>query len=333
MEAGRSEVGPLRPQARSALVWVGVAVTIAFTYLAVRDAHLGDVWEALRASQKAWLLPAFAALVAAVVLRALRWWSLYRPETRPPLREVARALLVGYFFNNVLSLRAGEAARILLLNRRTGVSRAEATATVVVERAFDVIALLLILFAISPWLPEVTWLQTAAFLLVVLGGLLIGSALLLARHGTRVLRILLYPLSWIPALSAERFEAGLRSLVHGFAGLHSLRVAIEGFCWTLLSWLSVALSFWLVLLGFDFGLSPVAGLLVVIAINLALVLPSSPAAVGVFEWATVVALDAYGIPDSEALSYALVAHALNFVPFVVAGVLLLRGSAFARSGE
>jgi uncharacterized protein (TIRG00374 family) len=320
----------LRPTQRSALVWLGVGVTIAFTYLAVRDAHLADVWDALRESEKVWLVPAVAVMAVAVLLRGVRWWSLYDPASRPPLREVLRALLVGYFFNNVLPLRAGEAIRVVSLSRRTGVSLAETAATAVVERAFDVLALLLLLFAIAPWLPDVAWLQAAAFVLVALGVLLVGSALLLARWGTGVLRILLYPLSWIPALSAERFEQVLRNLVQGFVGLHSIRIAIEGFFWTIASWVLVAVTFWLVLLGFDFGVSPLAGALVVVAINLALVLPSSPAAVGVFEWATVVALDAYGVPDSEALSYALVVHALNFVPFIVAGVLILHREALRR---
>ena len=35
---------------------------------------------------------------------------------RPPLREVTRALLVGYFFNNILPMRAGEAARVISLH-------------------------------------------------------------------------------------------------------------------------------------------------------------------------------------------------------------------------
>jgi glycosyltransferase 2 family protein len=78
------------------------------------------------------------------------------------------------------------------------------------------------------------------------------------------------------------------------------------------------------MLGFDLGLSPAAGLLVSVAVGVAMVLPASPAALGAFEAATVVALDAYGVPRSEALSYALVLHALNLVPFLVAGPLALR---------
>jgi uncharacterized membrane protein YbhN (UPF0104 family) len=67
-------------------------------------------------------------------------------------------------------------------------------------------------------------------------------------------------------------------------------------------------------------------LLVVIAANLAQILPSSPSAVGVFEAATLVALHSYNIPDSRSLSCALVLHVLNLIPFLVAGIVILRGT-------
>jgi uncharacterized membrane protein YbhN (UPF0104 family) len=86
----------------------------------------------------------------------------------------------------------------------------------------------------------------------------------------------------------------------------------------------LALSAWMLMLGFDLGLSPLAGGLVIVAIGLSMILPSSPAAVGVFEAATLVALQAYGIPKSQGLSYALVLHAANFFPYIVAGLVVLR---------
>ena len=81
---------------------------------------------------------------------------------------------------------------------------------------------------------------------------------------------------------------------------------------------------------FDLDLPLVAGMLVVVAINLSLVLPSSPAALGVFEAATVVALRAFDVPQAEALSYALVLHLLNFVPFLIIGAALLGPGALRR---
>jgi uncharacterized membrane protein YbhN (UPF0104 family) len=101
-------------------------------------------------------------------------------------------------------------------------------------------------------------------------------------------------------------------------------VAVGAAFWTLLSWVVAGVSAWFVMLAFDLGLSPAAGVFVMITINLALILPSAPAAVGVFEAATLVALDAYDVPDSEALSYGLVLHAVNFLPYIVAGLVVLQ---------
>jgi uncharacterized membrane protein YbhN (UPF0104 family) len=100
---------------------------------------------------------------------------------------------------------------------------------------------------------------------------------------------------------------------------------------TILSWLVLALSFWCALLAFPFGAGFGAGLLVVIATNLVLVVPSAPAAVGAFEAAVVVALNPYSVDHSSALAAAVVLHALNLFPFLAFGVwALTRHSALTR---
>jgi len=104
-------------------------------------------------------------------------------------------------------------------------------------------------------------------------------------------------------------------------------VAIAAFAVTTASWLVMAVSFWLLMRGFDFGANASAALLVLVTVNLTMIVPSGPAALGVFEAGTVVALHPYRVPQSGALSYALVLHALNFVPFIVAGGGVLLGRA------
>jgi uncharacterized protein (TIRG00374 family) len=315
----------VKPRARAALVWLGLAVTVLFGYLAVRNVNPGEAWDAFVESGKLWLLPALGALAVAVLVRVVRWRSLYAPSRRPPFRPATKSLLIGYLFNNLLPLRAGEAARVIALHRSAAASRVETAATIVVERAFDVLSLLLLLFFVLPWLPEVSWLRPAAALLIALGAVLLAAVVLLARFGERIVRLVLRPLSWLPFLSATRFEAGVAYLAEGLAGLRDPRVAVEAFAWTVLSWLLVALSFWFVLLGFDLDLSFLAALFVVIAVNLSLILPSSPGGLGVFEAAVVVALGAYGVSDSEALSYAILVHAVNSIPFIVVGAVVLQG--------
>ena len=87
-------------RAPSALPGIGLAVTALLSYLVARDVDAGTAWAAVRSSNPAWLLLAFAAFIVAVLLRSIRWRFLFAPGTRPPLNAVARALLIGYFFNN-----------------------------------------------------------------------------------------------------------------------------------------------------------------------------------------------------------------------------------------
>lgn len=306
------------------LTWGGLVVSVVFSYLAVRNVHFSEVWEGLRTSNYWWLVPAFVALVVAIALKAVRWRYVFSENTRPPAGPLTKALIVGYFFNAILPARAGEAARVLVLSQRTGTSRAEAGATVVVERTYDVLALLLLLFAAVPWLPEVTWLRAAvvlALVLVVGLGLVVGA---LAVFGLRPVHFVLRPLLRLPFVSPEGLDRVGESLGRGLAGLRQPRLMAGALFWSTLAWLAVAACSWFVMKGFDLRLSFVAALLVVIATNLVQILPSSPSALGVFEAATLVALGAYGVAESQALSYALVLHALSTLPFIVVGLLLLR---------
>jgi glycosyltransferase 2 family protein len=310
--------------ARTALIVLGILVSAAFMYIAVRDAHPQETLDALRTMNYAWLLPALALLVVAFLIRALRWRSLFSRDTRPPLPPVVDALFVCYLANAVLPVRAGDAAAIVTLNKKARTPVAETTGTVFVERAEDVLSLVLLLFLMLPWLPHVSWLQGAGFIALALLAVLAIVTAVVLRYGDRAVGFLIRPLRRLPFVPHEALEQAPAHFVRGLVGLVSPRVALVSFAWTTLSWIVLGIGFWLVMKASGLALSPLAGVLVVIGIGLAMILPSSPAALGVFEGATVIVLSAYGVADSEALSYAFVLHALNVLPlFVVAAVMLL----------
>jgi uncharacterized protein (TIRG00374 family) len=146
----------------------------------------------------------------------------------------------------------------------------------------------------------------------------------------RVLGALFRPLSRLAFLPRESVERAPQDFLDGLAGLLRMRIAVVAFGLTILSWLVLGIGFWLLTLAFHLHVSYLAGLLVVIGIGLAMILPSSPAALGVFEGATVVCLGAYGISDSRALSYALVLHVLNFLPFLALAPFIPRPAVTRR---
>ena len=303
--------------------WAGVLVSGVFVWLAVRHVDFHRVATALHDASYWPLAPATVVLAAAVWLRAVRWRALFDPRTRPPLAPVVSAMLIGQLFNAILPARAGEAARVVALWREAGTSRGEALATAVAERVYDVFALLVLLFAAAPFLPRVSWLPAAAVVAAALALGIVAAVVVLLRWQERPLVWLLAPPVRRGWLSAETAARAAGNVVRGLASFRHPGIALRAFSLTVVSWLGIALSSWFLLYGFGFGGGFGAGLLVTIATSLVLVLPAAPGGVGQFEAATIVAMSVFGVDRSRALSYGVVLHALNLVPYVAVGYLAL----------
>jgi glycosyltransferase 2 family protein len=322
-------VGMRRFPRRAALIWAGIAVSFVFSYLAVRDIDATALGDGLQRANAWTFLPAGLVLALAVYLRAIRWQILFSPAYRPSTRVVTDALLIGYLFNTILPARAGEPARVIALKQRAGTPRFETIGTIGAERVLDVLVLLALFFASAPFVPHTDWLDRSLTLGVAAFVVLSALGVAFALYGQRPARLLLRPLALLPGISRERTEGGAANLVGGFSVFRRPSIAMRATLLTAVSWLLIAFSFWLVMRGFELGLGFEAGLLVVVATSLALILPSGPASVGVFEAATIVALATFGVDRTIALSYGIVMHAINALPFIPVGYIALHRQAAA----
>lgn len=313
---------------RPVLLLAGFALSIVLTYFALRDIDFEAFLDALADGDPVWFLGSFAVFAAAYAVRVLRWWMLFDPDTRPPIRALVRAILVGDFLTSLLPvLRLGEIARVIVLHREVRTPRSVALGTVVTERLQDSFALLLLLFAAVPFAPGVSWLRGATLLLAVLVAGLVVTLWALSRFGSRPLDFLLRPLARLPGFSRARTELVAEGIVRGLAGLRKTRLALAAFALSLLFWLGVSFSYTLALRGAGLELGLDAGILVAVATTFSLLLPALPASVGIFEAAALVALEPYGVDEAQALSAAVVIHVLTFVPFLIVGPVALRGHA------
>jgi uncharacterized membrane protein YbhN (UPF0104 family) len=213
---------------------------------------------------------------------------------------------------------------VVALRSYAGTSRAESAATILAERLYDVLSLLALFFVTLPWLPHVARVKVAVGLAAAVVVGIAAAAVVLVRWEHKPIEYLLTPLLRLPFFATLDPERLALNATSGLASLRRTRLAAQALLLTLTSWLGLALSAWFVFRAFDLDLSFAAGILVVVATGLASILPSSPAGLGVFEGATVVALGAYGVSRSDALSYALVLHAVNFFPYLPAGVLAMK---------
>ena len=280
------------------------------------------------------MLAAGLAFAAAVLSRWIRWWLLFDPARRPPIGPLGRAFLIGYLLNSILPARPGEVARAVALKRETRTPLGEALATTAAERIYDVLALAGLLLVSAPFLPESRALRTgtlAAGTVAVAAGVTIA---VFGKPGGRLERWLERALSLLPLTStggARRFAA---STLDGLVSLRNARIAAPAALLTAGSWLLLALSAWALFGAFHLQAGFGAAVVVVGAANLSLLVPASPAGVGVFEAATVGVLAGFSVDRSPALSYAVALHGLNLFPYVVAGsIALLRHTQAVRDRQ
>ena len=115
------------------------------------------MWDALQGANYVFVVVTVLMTVLGLFGRALRWQLLFYPTKGLPLSKVFAVLNIGYLLMNVLPARLGDVARAILLGELTGVSKARALSTIVVERVTDVLVVLLFLASVVFFVPVPEW--------------------------------------------------------------------------------------------------------------------------------------------------------------------------------
>ncbi len=123
------------------------ALAMFFVWLSLRGMD-HDKWEQLKKAMDHahyWLLvPVFSLLLVGHWLRALRWRQLMEPMGYTPTRmNTFFAVMIGYFVN-LGAPRLGEVIKCTVLAKYEKIPAQKLVGTIVAERAFDVICLLLV---------------------------------------------------------------------------------------------------------------------------------------------------------------------------------------------
>jgi uncharacterized protein (TIRG00374 family) len=314
-----------RPSASGALRWVGIPISALAILILARNVDLAAAAEVLTAAELAPLVAA-ASLIGIQVAMVTARWRLLLPDSssgrRPGYLGTARALLVGYLGNFLLPARLGEAVRAYLVGRLESLPMAGTFASVILERVVDTatIAVIALVVAVAlgaeAWVIQVTGLVAlvgmAAFLAVALG--LVGT---ISRALIRLVPSRLQARLLDFGTLVDDFSRGLSA--HGRTSTIALVAVISIVSWGLEAGVYA-------LVGLSLGIEmTLAQALVIAAITvLATAIPSAPAYLGTFELAaTAVAVGLLGIPEAEALAFAVLVHLTTVIPLALGGLISL----------
>ncbi len=303
---------------------MGLIVSALFLYVALRGLRLELVWETVQQANYWWLLPGVGAYFLGVWVRAWRWHYMLRPLKPIPLRTLFPVVAIGYMGNNIYPARAGELLRAYVLRRREGVSVSASMATVVVERLFDGLTMLLFVAVAVPFSPvgQRYGSVVIGFSFLFLGGLVfflfVAARPQVARRWFNRVLVLVVPVRW-----HERARGLFDHFLSGLESLRSGRDVSVIFATSVLVWLFETVKYWFVMHAFPFQVSFLVLMLMNGVVNLATTLPAAPGYIGTFDAPGIEILKAFGVPGEVATGYTLVLHAALWLPITALGFYYL----------
>jgi uncharacterized protein (TIRG00374 family) len=309
-------------------LWGGLFISALFIYLAFRKVDLAELWLVTKSADPALLLLVIFATIFQYVVRAWRWGLLLEPIN--PCRFINRltTILIGFAANCVLPARLGEFIRANYLGHTEKISGSSAFGTIVVERLFDGLTLLIVLFIgimgttfQGEWEPLNEKLHNAGYMLLLM---YIGVIVFLVGFKYRP-QIFISILERLLFFLPEKFRKKITDMLWNFSlGLVLLKSPAKWFLvifysflvWAIhlvqIQWLQQALGL---------SLPFISTFLIMAMASLGVMIPSAPGYVGTFHLSVLYAFLLYGVGREEALSAAILWHAALFMTTLIIGFI------------
>ena len=306
--------------------WVALILALVFLYLFFFRVDMRQVVASLSRVNYLLVIPAVLVYLTGLWLRAVRWRFILLPVARVSPQRLFVPMVISFALNNILPGKVGLVARTYMCGQRARVSNVAVGATVVLDTAFDGLALVLILVGLGLFFPLTGWARHAATLALSLYGvflLLFFIAISYPQIPRRLAR---------PFLRSRWKEKGEKYLELALSGVTSIRspgtLALVVLL-SLLVWFAEAGVFYFMAIAFKLDLPFHVLLLASTIANLAITLPSLPGGIGPYEYFGRQVIVLFGVEGAVATAYVGIVHLVLLVPSTVIGLVLMwwyRGS-------
>lgn len=311
------------PRLRLAARATAVLLLGALLIVAVRRFDMAQVLSSAAAARPRWLLLAVVCYLSILPLWALEWCVLAPRDGQPLFAHMLGVIAMTSSVLNTTPMLVGEAAGVVFLVARAGLSRAAALSVLAMDQLVLGIAKVGVLLLATWLLVLPLWMERGLRTLAVAVALLFIALLGVAWGDRTVARV--------AARLPERAARALRGVASALAPLRSPFRGGSSLALALLKKLAEILAIMCIQRAFGVMLPFSSAVLVLAALNLATLLPVVPGNVGVYEAVVVVAYGYLGVGPDRALAMALVQHACYFGALALPGYAWLLRGARSRS--
>lgn len=326
---------------KSKRFWIAVIITLVFMIIFFQRSNLFKTFESLSNANYLYVLYGSLIYLGSMIWRAIRWKIILTPCGNFSILRLSPVILVGYATNNILPIRIGEFIRAYYLHKREAINPSSVLATILIERIFDGLTLIFLIGIVSLSLPIIDLFQTLAnqtninWVVLTLGLSIpfIAAIVLLtiiSFYPKILTTILNYFLRILPSNWQEKINSFSSYFFEGLSALKSPSKILLIFACSLLIWLSEALVYLVIGIGFDFqdlipNINTFASIMILTTAtsNLGTSIPSTGGGIGPFEFFSQTTLMFFNIPAHLASAFTLVLHGALLVPITIIGIIYM----------
>ncbi|MCB0728434.1 MAG: flippase-like domain-containing protein [Ignavibacteriae bacterium] len=307
------------------------SLTFFFLYLAFRGNDFNELFVVLKNANYLYAISgAFISIMLGGYFRALRWRYFLDPlKENIGIGILFSSMMIGYMMNSIIP-RAGELYRPVLLANKEKISKASAFGTILVERVFDLLSLLIsfgicMLFykdklssAFEEYNLESISIYTSIVTLVfvIIGILMIFNL----ERSERIIEKITMKL--LPEKYHQKLHNIFVSLINGFLFIKYPKYYFQIIVLSVLLWVSYILGLYLTLLAFGIDITFFDANLVLTMATFALTIPLPANSAGIYHlFCTATLVNIFGVEKESAFAFATVNHLLSLLGFVIVGAV------------
>jgi uncharacterized protein (TIRG00374 family) len=319
----------MRAHLRTVLV---VALAVGLLAWFLRHANLAGVWLEISRGRLDLLGLALVTTLVNYTIRSRRWQYLLEGLGPTRFANAFRTTVIGFAASFLLPARAGEFLRPYLLARREQLSATSAFATVILERVFDAVTVLMFfaVFLLSAD-PALSRGDPGLFRAVKVGGFAVALATVgilvvfffLAGHPEALGRASLRVERVLPARLAHVVARVVQTFAEGLGVIRRPQQLVMVAVWSVPLWLSIAAGIWLVTRAFHIEGSFVGSFLTMTILVVGVAVPTPGAVGGYHEAYRIAATSFFQASNDAAVGAAIVLHAISFVPVTILGIVYM----------
>ena len=304
---------------------LAIGISALCVWLSMKEVDIGRVAQSLRNANYLGFAGVMAITIFAFWVRAVRWRLLLRVDRPVSTDSLFSATMIGFMANNVLPFRLGEFVRPWALARREKLSKSMLLATILVERAIDMLTLLgifgiaLLVSPIAEDTPAGRLVQGGARLLLMLSvGLTVF--VVVAERNRRLAHAFIQKM---PGAVRDRVGRLLDRFLDGFALFRDLGRLLKVFLLSFGMFLSFSVALWITAWSLDIALPWYAGLVMLVVTAIGIMVPAAPGYVGTLHVACTAGLALYGVEKTPASAFGWFYFFSQWLPITSVGLFYL----------